>query len=33
MILISLDNNIFALCFMSLDMFQCILVYSLWELE
>ena len=30
---IPLDHEIFAPCFMSLDMFQCFLVYSLWELE
>ena len=33
MISIPLDHEIFAPCFMSLDMFQCLLVYSLWELE
>ena len=27
------DYDLFAPCFMSLDMFQCLLVYSLWELE
>ena len=30
---IPLDYEIFAPCFMYLDMFQCVLVYSLWELE
>ena len=30
---VSLDHGSFALCFMSLDMFQHLLVYSLWELE
>ena len=30
---IPLDHEIFAPCFMSLDMFQCLLVYSLWEPE
>ena len=30
---VPLDHKIFASCFMSLDMFQCLLVYSLWELE
>ena len=30
---IPLDHEIFAPYFMSLDMFQCLLVYSLWELE
>ena len=29
MILIPLDREIFAPCFMSLEMFQCLLVYSL----
>ena len=33
MISISLDHENFAPYFMSLDMFQCLLVYSLWELE
>ena len=33
MISIRLDHEIFASCFMSLDIFQCLLVYSLWELE
>ena len=33
MISIPLDRDIFAPCFMSLDMFQCFLVYSLWELN
>jgi len=33
MISISLDHEIFAPCFMPLDMFQCLLVYSLWELN
>ena len=28
-----LDHEIFAPCFMSLDIFQCLLVYSLWEHE
>ena len=28
-----LNHEIFAHCFMSLDMFQCLSVYSLWELE
>ena len=32
MISIPLDHAIFAPCFMSLDMFQCLLVYGLWEL-
>ena len=27
------DHEIFTPCFMSLDMFQSLLVYSLWELE
>ena len=26
------SHEIFAACFMSLDMFQCLLVYTLWEL-
>ena len=30
---IPLDHEIFASCCMSLDMFQCLLVYSLWKLE
>ena len=30
---VPLDDEIFAPCFMSLFMFQCLLVYSLWELE
>ena len=30
---IRLDHEIFAPCFMSLDIFQCLLIYSLWELE
>ena len=30
---IPLDHEIFAPGLMSLDMFQCLLVYSLWELE
>ena len=33
MISIPLEHEIFASCFMSLDMFQCLLVYSVWELE
>ena len=33
MISIPLDHKIFVSCFMSLDMFQCLLVYSVWELE
>ena len=33
MISVPLDHEIFAPCFMSLGMFQCLLVYSLWELE
>ena len=33
MISILLDNEIFVPCFMSLDIFQCLLVYSLWEPE
>ena len=33
MISVPLDYEIFASCFMSLDMFQYLLVYSLWELE
>ena len=33
MISIPLNQEMFAPCFMSLDMFQCLLVYSLWELE
>ena len=33
MILIPLDQKIFAPCFMSLGMFKCLWVYSLWELE
>ena len=33
MISIPLEDEIFAPCFMSLDMFQCLLVYSLLELE
>ena len=32
-VLLPLDHEIFAPCFMSLDMFQCLLVDSLWELE
>ena len=32
-ILIHLDHEIFAPCFMSLGMFQYLLVYSLWELK
>ena len=32
MISIPFDNEIFAPCCMSLDTFQCLLVYSLWEL-
>ena len=31
--MISIDYEIFVHCFMSLDMLQCLLVYSLWELE
>ena len=30
---ISLDHEVFAPYFMSLNIFQCLLVYSLWELE
>ena len=30
---ILLGYEIFAPCFMSLDMFQCLPVYSLWEFE
>ena len=33
MISISLDHEISAPGLISLDMFQCLLVYSLWELE
>ena len=33
MISIPLDHEIFAPCFMSLNMFQCLLVYNLWEHE
>ena len=33
MISVPLDHQIFAPCFMSLDMFQCLLVYSLWNLN
>ena len=33
MISIPLDHEISALHFMALDMFQYLLVYSLWELE
>ena len=33
MISISLGHEVFAPCFMSLDMFQCPLDYSLWELK
>ena len=33
LISIPLDRGIFALFFMSLDMFQCLLVHSLWELR
>ena len=33
MIAIPLDHEIFVPCCMSLNMFQCLLVYSLWELE
>ena len=33
MISIPLDHEIFAPSFMSLDMLQCLLVYSPWELE
>ena len=33
MISISLDREIFAPCFPSLVVFQCLPVYSLWELE
>ena len=29
----ALNHEIFAPCFMSLDMFQCLGIYSLWELE
>ena len=30
---LKLDHEIFASCFMSLDIVQCLLVYSLWKLE
>ena len=30
---ITLDHEIFAPCFMSLNLFQCLLFYSLWDLE
>ena len=30
---VPLDQEVFTPCFMSLDMFQGLLVYSLWELE
>ena len=33
MISIPLYNEIFAPCLMSLGMFQCLLIYSLWELQ
>ena len=33
MISILLDHEGFAPCFMSPDIFQCLLVYSLWEHE
>ena len=33
MISIPLEREIFAPGLMALDMFQCLLVYSLWELE
>ena len=33
MISVTLDRQIFAPCFMSLDMFQCLLVYSLQNLN
>ena len=33
MISVTLDGQIFAPCFMSLDMFQCLLVYSLQNLN
>ena len=33
MISVPLDHQIFAPCFMSLDMFQCLLVYSLWNMN
>ena len=33
MISVPLGHEMFAPCFMSLDMFQCLLVYSLRELE
>ena len=33
MISVPLDHEIFAYCFASLDMFQYLLVYSVWELE
>ena len=33
MISIPLDHQIFVPCLMSLDTFQCLLVYSPWELE
>ena len=28
-----LGHEVFAPCFMALDMFQCLLAYSLWELK
>ena len=31
--MMSIDYEIFVHCFMTLDMLQCLLVYSLWELE
>ena len=33
MISIPLDHEIFTHCFMSLDMFQCLLAYSIWNLN
>ena len=33
MISVTSDREIFVSYFMSLDMFQCLLVYTLWELE
>ena len=33
MISITLDHEIFALSFVSLDIYQYLLVYSIWELE
>ena len=33
MIAVPSDHEVFAPRFMSLDVFQCLLVYSLWKLE